>query len=431
MIERYSPKDISSIWSEESKFKRFLEIEILACQALSKLGKIPLSSVKNIRKKASISIEKIKKIEEKTHHDVVAFIWNLSESIGQDAKFIHWGLTSSDLLDTTLAWQIKDSIAVILKDLDSLIKEVGKKALKYKNTICAGRTHGVHAEVYSFGLKFALFYDELARLRSLLAESQAIVCCGKISGAVGNFAYLSPDVEEYICKNLGINTAKVSTQVVSRDRFAYFLSLLSLLGSVTERFATEIRHLQKTEVKEAEEPFYKGQKGSSAMPHKRNPIVCERICGLARLLRSNMLSAFENINLWHERDISHSSVERVILPDSVIITVYMLRKFKNVIKDLSVSVSQMRLNLEKTQGLIFSQGVLLGLMEKGLIRQKAYDLIQKAAFRALKDKKNLKDELLKDKNILKYLSSQEIKKIFLPQTYLKNINTIYKRLGIR
>ena len=354
MIERYTPKDIGAIWSEESKFKRFLEIEILACQGLAKLGKIPARAAQNIRKKAKISIPKIKKIEAKTHHDVIAFVWNVSESIGKDAQYIHWGLTSSDVLDTTLAWQMKDSLGLVLGDLNSLIKEVGRKALKYKSAVCVGRTHGVHAEVYSFGLKFVFLYDELSRIRRLLKEAEKFVCCGKISGAVGNFAYLSPKVEEFVCKGIGIDYARISSQVVSRDRVAYLLSLLSLLASVLERFATEIRHLQRTEVAEVQEPFYKGQKGSSAMPHKKNPIVCERICGMARIIRSNMLSAFENINLWHERDISHSSVERVILPDSFILAVYMLRKFKAVVKDLNVSKPQMLKNLEVSRSTVFS-----------------------------------------------------------------------------
>jgi len=430
VIERYTPQDIGWIWSEESKFGRFLEIEVLVCEALAKSGKIPKSSARYIRRKAEVSAEKIKKIEEKTHHDIVAFIWNLSQSIGKEARYIHWGLTSSDLLDTTLAWQIKDAIAIIIRELDSLIKEARKKAVKYRDTICVGRTHGVHAEVYSFGLKFASLYDELSRARRLIYESQKIVCCGKISGAVGNFAHLSPRIEEFVCGKIGIDYARISSQVVSRDRFAYFLSLLSLLGSVLERFATEIRHLHRTEVKEAEEPFYKGQKGSSAMPHKRNPIICERISGQARILRANMLSAFENINLWHERDISHSSAERVILPDSTILAVYMLRKFKQVIKDLAVNPKNMLKNIEETRGLIFSQAVCLKLMEKGMIREKAYDFIQKASFRALKNKKNLKEELLNNKQILRHLSSREIEEIFLPKTYLKNVETIYKRLGI-
>jgi len=430
MIERYTPQDIAGIFSEESKFKRFLKIEVLVSEALAKLKIIPQSACREIRQKAKISVDKIKKIEEKTHHDVVSFILNLSESLGKSSRYIHFGLTSSDLLDTTLAWQIKDCLEIILKDLEALIREVKKKALKYKDTICAGRTHGVHAEIYSFGLKFAFFYDELVRVRRLLKDSKDIVCCGKISGAVGTFAHLPPEVEEFVCKKIGITPAKISSQVVSRDRLAYLLSILALLGSVIERFATEIRHLQKTETKEAEEPFYSGQKGSSAMPHKRNPIICERMSGLARLLRANMLAGFENINLWHERDISHSSAERVIIPDSISLVVYILRKFKEVIKNLSVYPENMLKNLEISQGLIYSQAVLLKLMIKGLKRERAYDLVQKISFEVIKNSTNLKEELLKSKEARKYLSSEEVEKIFLPHNYLKNINTIYKRLNL-
>ncbi|MCD6540034.1 MAG: adenylosuccinate lyase [Candidatus Omnitrophica bacterium] len=430
MIERYAPQDIAGIFSEESKFKRFLKIEVLVSEALAKLKIIPQSAYREIRQKAKISVDKIKKIEEKTHHDVVSFILNLSESLGKSSQYIHFGLTSSDLLDTTLAWQIKDCLEIILKDLEALIREVKKKALKYKDTICAGRTHGVHAEVYSFGLKFAFFYDELVRVRRLLKDSKGIVCCGKISGAVGTFVHLPPEVEEFVCKKIGITPAKISSQVVSRDRLAYLLSILALLGSVIERFATEIRHLQKTETKEAEEPFYSGQKGSSAMPHKRNPIICERMSGLSRLLRANMLAGFENINLWHERDISHSSAERVIIPDSISLVVYILRKFREVIRDLSVYPENMLKNLEISQGLIYSQAVLLKLMIKGLERERAYDLVQKISFEVIKNSINLKEELLKSKEVKKYLSSEEIEEIFLPHNYLKNINTIYRKLNL-
>lgn len=430
MIDRYAPEDVKEIWSEESKFNRFLEIELLACEALARQKVIPKTAAKNIRKNAKISVEKIQKIEKKTHHDIVAFVLNMSKSLGKDAQYIHFGLTSSDLLDTTLAWQIRDVNRIILKELTSLINQVKKKAKKYKDTVCVGRTHGVHSEVYSFGLKFALLYDELSRIYGLLKESEKKVCCGKISGAVGTFAHISPEVEEYVCRKIGINNADISTQIVGRDRLAYYLNLVSLLASIIERFATEIRHLQKTEVKEAEEPFYKGQKGSSAMPHKRNPIICERMCGLARLLRNNAFSSVENVALWHERDISHSSCERVIVPDSTMIIVYMLRKFIGVIRDLSVYPDNMLRNLEKTQGLIFSQNVLLKLMQKGMVRKDAYDLVQKLSFNTLKNNSHLKTELLKSKKIKEYLSSGEIEKAFTPQYYLKNTDKIYKRLGL-
>jgi len=430
MIERYTPHDIGDIWTEKSKFQRFLTIELLVCDALARTGVIPKKAAASIRKKARISVPKIKKLEEKTHHDIVAFVLNLSESLGQDAQYIHWGLTSSDLLDTTLAWQLSDASKLILKSLDILITQVKKKAQKFKDTICVARTHGVHAEVYSFGLKFAFFYDELVRVRRLIDQAQKFVCCGKISGSAGNFAYLDPSVEEYVCKKIGIGYAAISSQIVSRDRIAYYMSLLALLASVIERFGTEIRHLQKTETAEAQEPFYKGQKGSSSMPHKRNPIICERMAGLARLVRGNMTVSFENINLWHERDISHSSCERVILPDSTITAVYMLRKFIPVIKDLVVYPDTMLRNFEKSQGMLFSQKVLLALMEKGMTRSVAYDIVQETAFATLKQKTTYKQELLKNKKVLQYLSARDIARIFQPYVYMRHVSAIYKRLGI-
>ena len=430
MIARYYPKDIAAIWTDESKFNKFLEIEILLCEALAKQGKMPKDVAAKIRKKAKISVAEIEKIEEKTHHDIVAFLWNVSESIGKEAQYLHWGLTSSDLLDTTLAWQIKDASDIILKELDAVIKAAKAQALKHKDTVCVGRSHGVHAETYSAGLKFALLYDELKRAETIFKEALPRVCAGKISGAVGNFAYLDPKVEEYICKKIGISNALISTQVVSRDRVAYYLSALSLIGALIERFSTEIRHLHRNEVKEMEEPFYSGQKGSSAMPHKKNPIVCERLCGMARLLRSNMQAAYENINLWHERDISHSSVERVILPDSTALVVYMLRKFKTIVKDVKVNKQNMLDNLYKSGGIVFSQGFLLTLMQKGLERPKAYDVIQKVALNVQTNKSNFLEEIQKDATVNKLLSNKEIKQLSQPEYYLRNINKIYKRLGL-
>jgi len=333
MIERYTPPEIGKIWSDDEKFKRFLKIEALLCEALEKAKKIPFG-VSKAFEGVKISAQKIRKIEEKTHHDIIAFLKHISGQLKDKAQYLHLGITSSDLLDTTLAWQIKDVTGIILKDLDSVLGEVKKKALKYKDTLCIARTHGVHAEIYSFGLKFLYLYNDLMEERRILAESLSYVACGKISGAVGTFAYFQPKVEDYICKKIGINRAKISTQIVSRERFAYYLFILSLIGSTLERFATEIRHLHRNEVDEVKEPFYKGQKGSSAMPHKQNPIICERICGLARILRANTIAASENINLWHERDISHSSAERVILPDSTSALDYILKKFREVINIL-------------------------------------------------------------------------------------------------
>ncbi len=430
MIKRYTPEKIGSIWSETSKFNRFLEIEILVVEALAKLGKVPLKSAKNIRKKAKINIDKIKQIEKKTHHDIVAFVLNLSRSIGEDSQYIHKGITSSDILDTTLAWQIKDSAGIILKDLDGVLAQVKKNALKYKNTVCVARTHGVHAEVYSFGLKFVYLYNDLNYEYKLLKNSLDYACRGKVSGAVGTYAHISPKVEEYVCRKLGIKPAKVSTQIVSREGIAYFLSILGLIASTIERAATEIRHLHRTEVEEVEEPFYKGQKGSSAMPHKKNPIICERLCGLSRLIRANMLASFENINLWHERDISHSSAERVILPDTTIALDYMLIKFLEVLKGLRIDSKNMLNNLGKNKGIIYSQRILVSLMDKGIARQSAYDLVQSVALEAKEKKLSFKDAVGRDKKINKFFSQKEIEDFFNPAYYLRNINSIYKKSGI-
>jgi len=429
MIERYTPKEISNIWTDEQKFKRFLKIEQLLCEALAQEKKIPKSAVKAFSK-VKISPEKIKKIEQKTHHDIVAFLKHISPQLGKDAQYLHLGITSSDLLDTTLAWQIKDVSEIILKDLDLVISAVKQKALKYKDTLCMARTHGMHAEIYSFGLKFVYLYNDLQEERRLLSESLKFVCCGKVSGAVGTFAYFNPRVEEYICKKLGINNALISTQVVSRERIAYYLSLISLLGSTLERFATEIRHLQRSEVAEAGEPFYKGQKGSSAMPHKQNPVICERICGLARILRANMLVAFENINLWHERDISHSSAERVILPDSTAAVSYMLKKFQEVIKGLKVNQQNMVKNMELNRGIVYSQKILVKLMSKGLSRMSAYDIVQKIALDVINKQSHFKQVSLTDKKLMKYLSNVELEEIFNPYSYLSSIDKIYKRFGL-
>ena len=430
MIERYIPKEIGKVWSEEEKFRRFLEIEIVLCEAQERYKKIPKGIAAQIRKRAKISLNKIKKIEQKTHHDVVAFLKDLSSSLGKYGRYLHWGLTSSDLLDTTLAWQIKDATNIILKDLDNLIEEVKKKALKYKDTLCIARTHGVHAEIYSFGLKFAYLYNDLTKEKAFLKNSLSFAASGKISGATGTFAYLEPKIENFVCKRIGINFSPISTQIVSRERFAHYSSLLALIGATLERFATEIRHLHRTEIEEAKEPFYSGQKGSSAMPHKQNSIICERICGLARVLRGNMLIAYENINLWHERDISHSSAERIIIPDSTIALDYMIRKLTEVIKRLKVIPENMLRNIELNRGLIYSQKILLKLMEKGLSRMKAYDLVQDISLRVINQNTNFKDVVYKDVKMKRWFTQKELEDIFNPYEYLKNIDTIYKRVGI-
>jgi len=429
MIERYTPAQIGKIWSDDEKFKRFLKIETLLCEALAREKKIPKAACKTFNK-VKISTQKIEKIEEKTRHDIIAFLKHISPQLGASAQYLHRGLTSSDLLDTTLAWQIKDATAIILKDLDLALREVKKKALKYKDTLCMARTHGVHAEIYSFGLKFLYLYNDLNQERKLLADSLDYVACGKISGAVGTFAYFTPGVEEYICKKIGINRAAISTQIVSRERIAYYLSILSLIAATLERFATEIRHLHRSEVNEVKEPFYKGQKGSSAMPHKQNPIICERICGLARLLRANMVAAYEDINLWHERDISHSSVERIVLPDSTIALDYMLQKFIGVIKNLGVNPRNMLKNIELNRGIIYSQKILLKLMEKGLSRIAAYDIVQGISLKVINENSNFKEQALKNKKLNKFITKKELEEIFNPYTYLVNIDKIYKRFKL-
>jgi adenylosuccinate lyase len=430
MIERYSLPKMSSIWQEEFKFKTMLDIELLALEALAKQKKIPPVALKRIKRKAKFNLKEIKRIEEKTQHDVVAFVNNVAQYIGPDAKYLHLGLTSSDILDTTLGVQLKAASKILIEDLSKLLRILAQKSKKYKEMVCIGRTHGVHAEPTTFGLKLALWYDETRRNLERLLQAEEAVAVGKISGAVGTFANIEPQVEAYVCKKLGLKPAKISTQVIQRDVYAQYLATLAIIGSSLEKFATEIRHLQRTEVLEAEEPFGKGQKGSSAMPHKRNPVICERICGLSRILRGNALAAMENVALWHERDISHSSAERIIMPDSTIALDYMLNKFIEVIDGLSVYPDNMLANLVRTHGLIFSQRVLLALMDGGLTRQKAYDLVQRCAMKTWKDNSDFKQNLLQDKELRRYLSDKKIEKIFDLDYYLRNVNKIFKRLGL-
>jgi adenylosuccinate lyase len=430
MIERYSLPQMSRIWQDESKFESMLQIEILALEALAKQKKIPRDALSRIKKKAKFDLAKVKKIEEKTQHDVVAFVTNVAQHIGQDAKYLHLGLTSSDLLDTTLGVQLKAASDILIADLNRLISLLGKKANRYRDMVCIGRTHGVHAEPTTFGLKLALWLDETRRNLERLKLAKEEVAVGKISGAVGTFANIDPQVETYVCRKLGLKAAKISTQIIQRDIYAVFMAELAIIGSSLEKFATEIRHLQRTEVLEVEEPFGKGQKGSSAMPHKRNPVICERICGLSRLLRANALAAMENVALWHERDISHSSVERVIMPDSTIVLDYMLNKFIEVIEGLIVYPENMLANLVKTKGLIFSQRVLLELMNKGLTRQAAYDLVQRCAMQAWRTNKDFKEVLLEDKEVFNNLLRKDLDKIFDLDYYLRNVNKIFKRVGL-
>jgi adenylosuccinate lyase len=430
MIERYSLPKMNNIWQEEFKFKTMLDIEIFALEALAKLHEVPPQAVKRIRKKAKFNLAKIKKIEEKTQHDVVAFVTNVAQYIGNDAKYLHLGLTSSDILDTTLGVQLKAAVDILIDDANRLLKALAKKAKIYKDTACIGRTHGVHAEPVTFGLKLALWYDEMQRNLKRLELAKEEIAVGKISGAVGTYANIDSRVESYICKKLGLKPVNISTQIIQRDIYAVLMARIAIVGSSLEKFATEIRHLQRTEVLEAEEPFGKGQKGSSAMPHKRNPVICERICGLARLLRGNAVASMENIALWHERDISHSSVERVIIPDSTLALDYMLNKFIQVIEGLNVYPEHMMANMIKTKGLIFSQRVLLKLMDSGMPRPEAYDIVQRCAMRTWKEGVDFKSSLLLDPQVLKYLNEKELDKIFDLNFYLRKVNTIFKRVGL-
>ena len=430
MIARYSLPRMSQVWEDESKFAKFLEIELLACEAQSRAGKIPKKAAQLIRQKAKFNLKRINQLERKTQHDVVAFVSCVGESLGTHAKYLHLGLTSSDLLDTTLALQAKEACDILIEDLEGLLEILARKARLYKEMVCIGRTHGIHAEPTTFGLKLAVMYDEMRRNLGRLQGEKEAFRVGKLSGAVGTYSNIDPAIEAYVLRKLGLRPAKVATQIISRDIHAEFINVLAIIGASLEKFATEIRHLQRTEVLEVEEPFGEGQKGSSAMPHKRNPVLCERICGLSRLLRANALAALENVNLWHERDISHSSNERVIFPDSTLALDYILNKFSEVIKGLKVYPENMLRNLIRTKGLIFSQRLLLALMDKGLVRAKAYDLVQKLAMKSWKDELDFKELVLKDNNINKYLNAKEIESCFELDYYLRNINKIFKKIGL-
>lgn len=431
MIERYSLPEIKRIWSDENKFSIWLKIELYACEANSKLGIIPVSSLRKIKKKAKFNINKINKIEEVVKHDVIAFLTNVGEYVGPDSRFIHYGMTSSDVLDTALSFQMKEAGKLIFEKLTTLKRVLSSKAKRYKYLPMVGRTHGVHAEAITLGLKFALWYEETKRNIERITNAIRIISVGKISGAVGTYEHMDPFVERYVCGKLGLQPANISTQILQRDRHADYMSAIALIGSTLEKFATEIRHLQKTEVLELEEPFSKGQKGSSAMPHKKNPIICERIAGLARILRGNSIAALENINLWHERDISHSSVERMIIPDSTMLLYYMLTKFINVLNGLKVNKENIQKNLNLTHGLINSQRVLLKLIEKGISREESYKITQDNAIESWNRGKDLRTLLLDDKRLTSFLKPSEIKSLFDSRKNKKNIDYIFKNLGIR
>ncbi len=428
MIERYSRPEMSKIWSQQNKLEKWLLVEVLACEALGKLREIPGSAVNNIKKKAKFNINRINLIEKKTRHDVIAFLTNVAEYVGKDSRYIHLGLTSSDILDTGLAIQLKEASDILLNDLNQLARVIKAKALKYKNTVMIGRSHGIHAEPVTFGLKMALWYEEIKRNISRMKRAKEVVSYGKISGAVGTYANIDPSVEKYVCKKSGLTPAPISSQIIQRDRHAEYLSTLAIIAGSLEKFALELRHLQRTEVAEAEEQFTAGQKGSSAMPHKKNPVTAEQICGLTRIIRSNSLAAHENIALWHERDISHSSVERIIIPDSTVLLNYMLNKVCVLIKNLVVYPENMKKNLDKTQGLIYSQRILLELAKRGISREIAYNIVQKNAMRAKQNGKNFKDLLTADKDIKKYLTAKDINSIFNVKYHLKHVDMIFNRV---
>lgn len=430
MITRYTRKEIGDIWEEQNKYQCWLDVEIAACKAMNQIGIIPDKDLKQIIEKADFKVERIQEIEAETKHDVIAFLTSVSEFVGDSSRWIHYGMTSSDVLDTATAIQMKQSGKIILNDLVKLTDVLKKRALEFKDTLCVGRSHGIHAEPTSFGLKMALWYDEMNRNIKRMKTAIETISVGQISGAVGNYAHLSPEVEQIACKYLKLKPVNIATQVIQRDRHSEFLNTLAIIASTIEKISIEIRHLQRTEVLEAEENFSKGQKGSSAMPHKRNPIATEQMSGLARLLRGNAMAALENNALWHERDISHSSVERVILPDSTIIMDHMLQKMIKLIDNLLVYPENMMKNLELTNGLVFSQVLLLKLASKGCSREEGYKIVQRNAMVCWKTKQSFQELIEKDIDVKKYLNKDDISRTFSYDRYLKNVNFVYKRVGL-
>lgn len=430
MIERYTRPEMAAIWTEENKFKAWLEVEILACEAWSELGHIPKEDVKLIRQSASFDINRINEIELETRHDVVAFTRAVSETLGEERKWVHYGLTSTDVVDTALSYLLKQANEILLSDVERFVEVLKEKAQEHKYTVMMGRTHGVHAEPTTFGLKMGLWYEEMKRNLERLKRAAAEVEFGKMSGAVGTFANIDPFVEKYVCEKLGISPAPISTQTLQRDRHAHYMSVLALIATSIEKFAVEVRGLQKSETREVEEYFAKGQKGSSAMPHKRNPIGSENVTGLARLIRGYMVTAYDNVPLWHERDISHSSAERVILPDATIALNYMLNRFANIVKNLTVFPDNMKRNMDRTLGLIYSQRVLLTLINKGMVREEAYDLVQPKAMEAWETQVPFRSLIEGEERITRHLSPEEIEDCFDHKHHLKNVDMIFERLGL-
>lgn len=430
MIERYTNPEMGRIWTLQHEFEVMLEVEITACEAMAELGQIPVEAAKNIREKAQFNLERVKEIEKVTNHDIIAFLTNVAEYVGEDSKYIHKGLTSSDVKDTALGIMMKKSAELILEDLKNLRDVLKRQAKKYKHTVCIGRTHGIHAEPMTLGLKFALWYDEVCRDIERVEHAKKIVAVGKLSGAVGTYSNIDPRIEEITCKKLGIEPVKLATQVIQRDRHAEYMTTLAIVASTFEKIATELRNLQRTDIREVEEYFQPGQKGSSAMPHKRNPITGERISGMARLVRGNAIAAMEDITLWHERDISHSSVERVILPDSTINVDYCCRKLTNLLNKLLVYPEAMMENLNKTGGLIFSQRIMLAVVSKGVLREDAYKWVQRNAMARWLKGEDFRTNVEKDPDITKYLTKEEIDNCFDYQWFLRNVDMIMARFGI-
>jgi adenylosuccinate lyase len=430
MIDRYTLPEMGALWSEQNKFQKWLDVEIAVCEVHAENGTIPRDALEQIKARAKFSVERINEIEKTTNHDVIAFTTNLAESIGEASRFVHYGLTSSDVVDTANALLLRDAAEILLQKVETLIDVLQRRAVEFKNTPQVGRTHGIHAEPTSFGLTFALWFDEMRRNRERLLRAREAVAVGKISGAVGAFAHLDPSVEEKVCARLGLKAAPISTQVIQRDIYAEYLSTLAIIASSLEKFALNVRHWQRTEVREAQERFTKGQKGSSAMPHKRNPIISERICGMARVVRANSLVGLEDIALWHERDISHSSAERVVLPDSSIALDYMLQKAIGLLDGLVVYPERMLENLGATRGLIFSGQLLLALTNKGVSRETAYEWVQRNAMRVWDENRDFHALVKADPDITSKLSAEEIDRTFSLDYYLRNVDQIFKRLGI-
>jgi adenylosuccinate lyase len=430
MIERYTRPEMGAIWTEQNKYQAWLEVEILACEAWAELGDIPKEDVAKIRANASFDVNRILEIEEETRHDVVAFTRAVSETLGEERKWVHYGLTSTDVVDTALSYIIKQANEILRKDLNNFVEILATKAKEHKFTVMMGRTHGVHAEPTTFGLKLALWHEEMKRNVERFEAAAKSIETGKMSGAVGTYANIDPFVEKYVCDNLGIAASPISTQTLQRDRHAQYMSTLALIATSVEKFATEVRGLQKSETREVEESFGKGQKGSSAMPHKRNPIGSENMVGLARLIRGYMLTAYENVPLWHERDISHSSAERVILPDATIALNYMLNRFGNIIKNLTVFPENMKRNMDSTLGLIYSQRVLLGLIDKGLAREEAYDTVQPCAMEAWENQIAFRGVVEKNEKITSYLNKEELDDCFDYNYHIQHVDMIFERLGL-